>query len=705
MKTDRSTDSNIYTSAETSFTDNETPGISGDDTTYKSSAAPANSDSTKVVLAGNPNVGKSMVFNFLSGMYVDVSNFPGTTVSITQARYKEYDVYDTPGVYGISSFNDEEKVARDVILSGDIVLNVVNALNLERDLFLTLQLIDMGKKTAVLLNFSDELRKRNIRIDTAKLSELLGVPVIETSALTGNGFERIDEAITTASHGKRGQEVHDVLKYVRSSFPQTPLSDAEQILIAEGDKSVIDKYDLTSLIQPDSPVFSQREKLYISRRIRVNQIASEAELEDSRKGEFFHSLGRYSLNPVTGIPILIMILCFVYFFIGDIVSQRVVGFTENTLGKNGFEYYTKAFVAGNSPVDITLSVTDNAGNIVEKRILRCPEGTDRVPFSKSLMKNFHDEPNREIQFSFRNPFIKLLFGEFGIITMTISYLLFLLLPLVVSFYFVMAFLEDSGYLPRLATMLDRTFNMMGLNGRAVIPVILGFGCVTMATITTRLLSTEREKTIITAILQFVIPCSAQLAVIAVLMSTVGAGYFLIYAATIFTVLILLSTLLNKFLPGEPSPLLIDLPAMRMPGMKNVLKKMYFRAWGFMKEAVLWFFVGALAVGLLDISGMLNVWQELLAPLTMNWLKLPREASNAFVMGLIRRDFGAAGLFHLMLSPAQKVVSLTVITLFVPCIASFVMMLKERGYKQGLIIWFSTWFFAFLIGGILAQIII
>jgi ferrous iron transport protein B len=235
--------------------------------------------------------------------------------------------------------------------------------------------------------------------------------------------------------------------------------------------------------------------------------------------------------------------------------------------------------------------------------------------------------------------------------------------------------------------------------------MLGFGCVTMANITTRLLGSEREKTIATAILQFVIPCSAQLAVITVLMSGAGFGPLMLYVAVILSVLIAVSTILNKILPGESSPLLIDLPTMHLPKPGNVLKKTFYRSYGFMKEAGAWFFVGALGIGLMEITGLLNIWQDILSPFTVHWLKLPKEAANAFVMGLVRRDFGAAGLFTLHLTAMQITVALITITLFVPCIASFVVMLKERGWKEGLSIWAGTWITAFFIGGIVAQLFI
>lgn len=649
----------------------------------------------KIVLVGNPNVGKSCIFNFLSGMYVDVSNFPGTTVSVTKGKFKDYEVYDTPGIYGVGSFNDEERVARDIILDGDIIINVVNSLNLDRDLFLTLQLIEMGKKVSVILNFADEIKKRKIKIDTKKLSQLLGVEIIETTAVDKQGFEQIERIIKEARVGNQNPElISSLQKLAKKNIPQ-----ADALLILEGDVNIASKYKI------DSQSADEREKVYISRRNRVNEIVSEVEYEDSTKGEIFNLIGRISLNPITGIPLLLFMLTLVYFFIGDFVSQRVVNFTENKIGKEFFEYHTKSFVSQFTPTEIHTQILNDNNEVIDERIFLFPEGSNKNLALKNEFEKFSSQKNAISDFTFSNPLAKLFFGEFGVITMTITYLLFLLFPLVIGFYLVMAFLEDSGYLPRLATMLDRTFNKIGLNGRAVIPIMLGFGCITMANITTRLLGTEREKSIVTAILQFVIPCSAQLAVISVLLSGAGIKPMIIFITVIGSVLILLSTILNKLLPGESSPLLIDLPIMRFPRMNNVFKKTFFRSWGFMKEAGFWFFVGAFGVGILELTGLLKVWQDFLNPLTVHWLKLPKEASTAFVMGMVRRDFGAAGLFDLHLSAMQITVAIITITLFVPCIASFVVMLKERGIKEGMIIWLGTWVTAFFIGGLVAQVII
>ena len=235
---------------------------------------------------------------------------------------------------------------------------------------------------------------------------------------------------------------------------------------------------------------------------------------------------------------------------------------------------------------------------------------------------------------------QILIGEFGLLTMTITYLLGLLLPLVLGFYMILSVLEDSGYLPRLATLVDRMMTSVGLNGRAVIPIILGFGCVQLGTITTRLLATKREKSIATVLLNFAVPCSAQIGVIAGMLAALGEQMMALYIAVIFSVLAIAGSLLNKTLPGQSSSLLIDLPPMRLPRAENVLRKTLTRSFFFMREAYPWFFLGSFIVALLQISGGLTLWQKMLAPLTEGWLQIPKEAATAFVMGLVRRDFGA-----------------------------------------------------------------
>jgi ferrous iron transport protein B len=382
----------------------------------------------------------------------------------------------------------------------------------------------------------------------------------------------------------------------------------------------------------------------------------------------------------------------------------LVDFTENTIGKGILEYNVKKTVGLLINTDIEVNVLDDDDNVIDQKIFSFPNGIEKDESKFEEFKNFVSDKNTEINFVYHNIIAQFFFGEFGVITMTVTYLFFLLLPLVISFYLTLSILEDSGYLPRLAAMADRLFTKVGLNGKAIIPIILGFGCVTMATITTRMLGTEREKTIATTILQFVIPCSAQLAVITVLLSAAGPKAIVLYVIVILTVLLLTSTILNKIVPGQSSPLILDLPLMSLPDPKNIFRKTYYRSLGFMKEATPLFFLGTAIIGLLQITGLINYWINFLEPLTTKLLQLPKESAVAFIMGMVRRDFGAAGLFHMNLNQYQTVVALVTITLFVPCIASFLVMIKERGLKKGLIIWAGTWFFAFTIGGIVSHIL-
>ncbi len=594
----------------------------------------------KIVLAGNPNVGKSVVFSYLTGLYREVSNYPGTTVEIASGEWNGRRISDTPGIYGVSSFNDEEIVARDIILDADIIVNIVDATRLERDLFLTLQLIDMGKRLVVALNFHDEAQKCGLAIDTAHLTRLLGVDVIPTTAVTGEGLDKLAACLPKARQGRHNEELSDRL----TDRVPAAATQAEALLILEGDVHVARRYD--------SKPGQHREELYRLRRAEVNDIVTETVREIKQTGTVADMLGRAAINPLTGIPLLILTLYAIYRIIGVLVAGDIVGHTEEIIMQGYYEPWIRAVIG------------------------------EVVPASSAAGQ--------------------ILIGEFGLLTMTVTYLLGLLLPLVVGFFLVLSLLEDTGYLPRIATLVDRLMTPAGLNGRAVIPLILGLGCVQLGTITTRLLESTREKSIATALLNLAIPCSAQIGVITGMLASLGGKMVFLYASIIFACLAAAGTLLNWLLPGKSSALLIDLPKMRLPRPANIFKKTAVRSWFFMGEASPWFFLGSFIVALLQVSGGLDLWQQLLAPLTEGWLQLPKETATAFVMGLVRRDFGAAGLTALDMTPLQTVTSLVVITLFVPCIASLMILFKERGPREAVLVWCGSWALAFLVGGLFSQ---
>ncbi len=605
-------------------------------------SAPARPGTETVVLAGNPNVGKSVVFNALTGTYVDVSNFPGTTVELTRGRLGERDVVDTPGVYGVSSFNDEERVARDIILTGDIVVNVVDAVHLERDLFLTLQLIDMGKPMVVAMNMADEARRRGVDVDRDLLEDLLGVPVIETVAVEGKGFDELKASLERARTGHADPELEADIVLMASRVG----SRAEALMVLEGDDVVSTRHGIDPGVR--------RDELYLRRRSRVNDITGHVVHATTSGASFSARLSAAMMHPATGIPMLMLLLYGMYVVLGQWIAGGVVGFVEGTLMQG---YW--------------------------------------VPFVERAVGAV---------FAQGSAMYTVLAGEFGVLTMTPTYLLGVILPLVTGFYLLLALLEDSGYLPRIAALADRSLTSLGLNGRAVIPLILGLGCVTMGTLTTRILGSRRERFIATTLMAIAVPCSAQIAVITALITRTGPVYAFAYLLILLGIFVAVGTVLNRLTPGVSTDLLIDLPSLRVPRLDNVVRKTAVKVWHFMKEVSVFFLVGALLISILEVTGALAAIVRLAAPLTVGWLGLPPQAATAFVMGFVRRDFGAAGFFTMNLSDPQLLVAMVTITLFVPCIASAMVILKERGvpYLAGLLA--TSIGLAFLLGGILWRVL-
>lgn len=601
-------------------------------------------DKLKVVLVGNPNCGKSVVFNALTGRYADVSNYPGTTVDITSAELDErHIVIDTPGVYGISAFNEEERVTRDVVLQADVLINVLNAEFLERELFLTLQLLDMGKPLIVAVNMLDEAERSGIVLDMQALEDALGVPVVPLIAIQGFGIKKLKKSIASARKGNADPAILEQLAHLLSKG----VSQAEALLILEDNHDIAAQFGFNST--------GAREGVYLQRRKRVDELVRVLLQHTGNRTRWMDKLGQMLMQPLTGIPALGLILYCLYQVIGVLVAQNIVGITETVV----MEQIWQPFIIG----------------LVSRYV---------SPYSVLG---------------------QILIGEFGLLTMTVTYILGLLLPLVVAFYLMLSLLEDSGYLPRLAALLDGALTKLGLNGRAVIPLILGFGCVTMAALTTRLLGSRRERTIALVLLGVTIPCSAQLGVIAAMVAPLGWQLTGVYLLTIFAVFVLIGTLLNRLLPGASTDLLIDIPPLRLPRLSNVFKKSAVKSFYFLREASLLFVLGALLLSVMQMTGMLTALQELAAPLTVGWLKLPKEAANAFVMGVVRRDFGAAGLYDLALTPKQTVVALITVTLFVPCIASGLVFVKERGLREAAVIWVGSLVIAFVVGGSVAQLLI
>jgi len=544
----------------------------------------------RIALVGNANVGKSVLFGRLTGQYAVVSNYPGTTVSLTKGRMmaggEVCELIDTPGVTALEgALTEDELVARRILDPGDtdVVIQVADARNLRRGLMLTSQLSAVGRPMVLVLNMTDEARVHGIVIDADGLSARLGIPVVETVATEGRGIAELREAIGRAA---------------------VPSFDAAH----RGDHA---------RVAHDLAVAHRRQRRRSAARVQER-------------------LGRLVREPLTGLPILALVLYGMYLAVGVFGAQTLVELVEAGL----FE-----------------------------RVIN--------PGAIALV-------NRVVPWAIARDF---LVGEYGLITMGLTYAMAIVLPVVATFFFVFGFLEDSGYIPRLAIFSDRIFRVMGLNGKAVLPMVLGLGCDTMATMTTRILGTPKERLIAVLLLALGIPCSAQLATIFGILGGVSFAALVTLFGVVLTQMFFVGFLAARAIPGERSEFIMELPPLRLPQLGNIIRKTLLRVRWYLGEAVPLFLIGTALLFVLSKAGLLTRLTDAAEPVVAGLLGLPRDAAAVFVMGFLRRDYGAAGLFQMskagQLDGVQAVVALTVMTLFVPCVANFLMMVKEQGPKAAL----------------------
>jgi len=633
-----------------------------------------------VAIVGSPNVGKSVLFNTLTGAYVTVSNFPGTTVEVSRGKGRfagqEVGVVDTPGMYGLLPITEEERVGRRILLDERpaVVVHVVDAKNLERMLPMTLQLIEAGLPLILDVNLMDEAERLGVQVDTDALEHHLGIPVVATALTRGRGVQEIKDAICTAVtaclNGEAAPSSQITIRY--PPLLEEALQEVEARL--NGSFQVAGRAVALLLLQEDAEIASRLQAegepeildLAKAKRARfprpVPYLVMERQrqavrdiledvlvLPEKRVTGLAERLSSAMMNPWTGVPILLVVLFLMYEFVGVLGAQTLVGFLEETV----FGGYINPWV----------------DHVLEALI----------PW----------------------PIVRSLFGgEFGMITLGIRYAVALILPIVGTFFIAFSIIEDSGYLPRLAMLIDRVFKRIGLNGRAVIPMVLGFGCDTMATIVTRTLETKRERILSTFLLALAIPCSAQLGVMLGLMTAHPAA-LAIWVAVVTGLFLLVGFLAAQVLPGERPTFYMELPPLRLPTLKNVFVKTYTRIEWYFREVFPTFILASVLLWLGHVTGLFDLVIAALVPL-VRAIGLPDGTAMAFLFGFFRRDYGAAGLYDLRqtMNGVQLLVATTTMTLFVPCIAQFAVTVKERGWKMALGMVAFIFPFAFLVGGAL-----
>ncbi len=547
----------------------------------------------KIYLIGNPNVGKSVVFSRLTGVQVISSNYPGTTVEISEGYLRlaeeKIEVVDLPGTYSLEPTSSAEEVAVSLLKEypiGEIaVINILDSTNLERNLLLTLQLVEEGFPVIACLNMCDDAVHRGIHINFQKLEEFLRIPVVSTCAVTGAGIKLLIERI---------KEVAPVL----------------------------------------------RSKLsHEDRWKEIGRIIEQVQQLEHRHHSIREMLEDASVRPLTG---LIMAAGIIY------ASFKIVRF----VGESIINKIT-------DPVFINLYQP-----VLEKLTLYWQE----KGFWFHLL--IGDLINGKIDFK----------QSLGVLT-TAPYIEFgMVLPYVISFYFILSLLEDIGYLPRLAILLDNLLHRLGLHGYAVIPMLLGFGCNVPAILSTRVLESKRERFIASTLISIGVPCVPLQAMIFGLLGKfvgfyVGGGYLVL-----FSLVIILGLILNRTLTGYSPEFLMEIPPYRFPPLPMLAKKLYFRVKGFLIEAVPVVLIGVLGINILLYFKLFDIITNIFAPLINGLFGLPKQAIVALVIGFLRKDVAVGMLMPLMLSAKQLFIASTLLAISFPCVATFIILWKELGFK-------------------------
>lgn len=544
----------------------------------------------KILLVGNPNVGKSVIFSRLTGVRTTASNYPGTTISYTRGFLKlgdeKVEVIDVPGTYCLEPTCDAEKIAVEMLQDGDVVINVINAINLERSLYLTLQLLERNIPMVVALNMWDDTKHRGINIDLDKLRAFLKVPVIPTVAVSGEGIKALVENIPRAACANASKRSRD------------------------------------------------------QRWTAIGEIITRVQHIDHRHHTWLERLQDASVKPFSGSIIAVAVLVLAFFTI-RIIGESLINYLFDPIFNTLW-----------APVVLKLSSFLGGTGLLHNVVVGSIRGST-INFIES----------------------------FGLMTSGLYVPFAMVLPYIVSFYLVLGLLEDIGYLPRLAVLMDTIMHWVGLHGYAIIPTLLGLGCNVPAVLSTRILESERERFIASTLVSIAVPCAALQAMIVGLVGQEGGRYVAIVYGTLFMVWIVLGMILHHTVKGFSPELLIEIPPYRIPPLKIVLQKMWMRIYGFLAEAIPIILGAILVINILYYFGLFKAIAGFTQPVVTGVLGLPKEAVTSLIIGFLRKDVALGMMASLGLTARQLVVASVVLAMFFPCIATFVVLLKELGLKK------------------------
>ena len=515
-------------------------------------------------------------------------------------RDRIYELIDAPGTYSLEPSNKAEEVAKKLLEEADIVINVVDATNLERNLYLTLQLLETKKPMIVALNLWDEAKHLGIKIDVEKLENELGVPVVPTVALTGEGIKKLVERIKEAKGGN--------LK----------LEEAQ-------------------------------------RWAKIGEIVKKVEKISHRHHTWKDWLAEITIKPLTGVPIAIIILAFCF------VIVRFIGEGIANLISPLFDAY----------LPLLQRLADFLGDNILRDILVGQLIDGKVSFEESM-----------------GLLSTALYVPFGVV-----------LPYIIAFYVVLSILEDTGYLPRLATLTDNIFHRLGMHGYGIITVFLGLGCNVPGAMATRSLETRKQRFISATLLAIAVPCMAQIAMIFGALGAYGMKYIAMVFITLAILYFIMGLILNKFVKGESPEIFMEIPPYRKPSLTAIAKKTWMRIQWFLRDAIPWLFFGVFIINILYALHILDFIGNLLSPIIVGWFGLKREAAVALIAGFLRKDLAVGMLLPLQMTAKQLVIAITILAIYFPCVATFTTLMKELGLKDMFKATLIMLFTAFVVGGL------